>query len=351
MLTSRTLQDAVHPGIVARPLGSFTTKADYHYQTLRCNVDLLKVIQIGITLFNAEGETPPAHPSESSASNGSTYPNTLVPCPCTWQFNFRFSLTNDMYAQDSIETLQRAGVDFALHEKNGIDPLEFGSYLTTSGLVLMEDVRWISFHAGYDLGYLLQIMTCRALPDEEVDYRELLELFFPSVYDLKYLIRTAHRSQAVNDSPLSPRAAQIVSNVSGKADISDVGGEVGVKRVGPKDQAGSNSMLAGKVFFELLRAIFQGHIDDESYMGKVWGLDDIGSPASSATTAAFAATHGQGGGSNGNGTSSYANGGAPSTPNAGHVGLADTPTRGPSNMGSLTPGGGGGAFGAFQFGK
>ena len=47
--------DTEFPGIVARPIGQFTTKADYHYQTLRCNVDLLKMIQLGITLFKPDG--------------------------------------------------------------------------------------------------------------------------------------------------------------------------------------------------------------------------------------------------------------------------------------------------------
>lgn len=31
----------------------------------------------------------------------------------------------------------------------------------TSGLVLMDNVRWISFHSGYDFGYLLKLLTCQ----------------------------------------------------------------------------------------------------------------------------------------------------------------------------------------------
>jgi len=37
----------------------------------------------------------------------------------------------------------------------------------TSGLVLMDEVRWISFHSGYDFGYLLKVLTCAALPSDE----------------------------------------------------------------------------------------------------------------------------------------------------------------------------------------
>ena len=39
-------QDTEFPGVVARPIGQFTGNADYHYQTLRCNCDLLKIIQL-----------------------------------------------------------------------------------------------------------------------------------------------------------------------------------------------------------------------------------------------------------------------------------------------------------------
>jgi hypothetical protein len=60
------------PGVVARPIGTFKTSSDYHYQTMCCNVDLLKIIQIGITLADEEGD----------------YHQDIT----TWQFNFRFSI-------------------------------------------------------------------------------------------------------------------------------------------------------------------------------------------------------------------------------------------------------------------
>ena len=351
---------------MARPLGNFTSKADYHYQTLRCNVDLLKMIQLGVSLFSAEGEVPPAHP-DPSASNGSTYSNNLIPCPCSWQFNFRFSLHNEMYAQESIHVLERSGVDFSLHEKNGIDPLEFGSYLITSGLVLMEDVKWISFHSGYDFGYLLQILSCQPLPEDEADYRTLLDIFFPSLYDIKYIVRAINRAGSVNDSPLTSRSADLLNTICSKTNLGDIAKELNIARVGQVHHAGSDALLTGRVFFELLRTIFNGHIDNDLYLGQIWGLNGIGSPASAAAAAAFAIGHQQHGGgnsssgggggagsaANANGSNPYTNGGiaAPSTPDANHAGLVGgTPSRVTSNMGSLTPGGGG-AFGAFQFGK
>uniref|UniRef100_A0A915I340 Uncharacterized protein n=1 Tax=Romanomermis culicivorax TaxID=13658 RepID=A0A915I340_ROMCU len=35
----------------------------------------------------------------------------------TWQFNFKFSLGEDMYAQDSIDLLTNSGIKFKKHEE------------------------------------------------------------------------------------------------------------------------------------------------------------------------------------------------------------------------------------------
>lgn len=52
-----------------------------------------------------------------------------------------FRLSDDMYAQDSIELLKQSGIDFAQNETRGIDVRHFGELLTVSGVVLNEDVR------------------------------------------------------------------------------------------------------------------------------------------------------------------------------------------------------------------
>ena len=53
-----------------------------------------------------------------------------------------------MYAQDSIDLLTRSGINFKAHAERGIDVGKFGELLTSSGLVLTSDVKWLSFHAG-----------------------------------------------------------------------------------------------------------------------------------------------------------------------------------------------------------
>ena len=84
------------------------------YQTLRCNVDLLKLIQLGLSFTDEEG-------------------NWVDGCTC-WQFNFHFSLSEDMYAQDSIALLKSSGINFERFETFGIDVKQFGELMMMSGL-------------------------------------------------------------------------------------------------------------------------------------------------------------------------------------------------------------------------
>lgn len=324
-------------------MGGFRGKSDYHYQCLRTNVDMLKVIQIGLTLFNEDGETPPARPgpelgfgpaAQRSAAQG--------PFPYAWQFNFKFSLKEDMYNEKSIESLQQAGIDFNLLERDGIDPHEFAALLIPSGLVCFNDVRWISFHGGYDFGYLTKLLICTPLPNDEVDFDHKMKLYFPTTYDVKHLMKHAirlHNSGIL--SPTDPGSAEILQKFEHKSGLENIAETLKIKRIGTAHQAGSDSLLTGKVFFQMRDRIFNGDIPDE-HVGKVWGL---GVPDSGLVMAGMM--------NRGDNDQAGQNGG-PSTPNTTSAGLVTTPagqshTNGMSNMGPMTPGGGGGVFGSFAF--
>ncbi|KAF6376051.1 CCR4-NOT transcription complex subunit 7 [Rhinolophus ferrumequinum] len=148
--------DTEFPGVVARPIGEFRSNADYQYQLLRCNVDLLKIIQLGLTFMNEQGEYPPG--------------------TSTWQFNFKFNLT------------------------------------------------------GYDFGYLIKILTNSNLPEEELDFFEILRLFFPVIYDVKYLMKSCKNL---------------------KGGLQEVAEQLELERIGPQHQAGSDSLLTGMAFFKM----------------------------------------------------------------------------------------------------
>jgi CCR4-NOT transcription complex subunit 7/8 len=51
-----------------------------------------------------------------------------------------------MYAPESIDLLQKSGLDFQRHDEMGILPYDFAELLITSGLVLAPEAKWISFH-------------------------------------------------------------------------------------------------------------------------------------------------------------------------------------------------------------
>jgi CCR4-NOT transcription complex subunit 7/8 len=93
-----------------------------------------------------------------------------------------------MYAQDSIDLLMRSGIDFQKNEADGIDVADFGELLMSSGIVLNDNIKWVSFHSGYDFGYLLKVLTCKPLPAEEKDFFDSVRIYFPCIYDIKYLM-------------------------------------------------------------------------------------------------------------------------------------------------------------------
>lgn len=223
--------DTEFPGVVARPIGEFRSTADYQYQLLRCNVDLLKIIQLGLTFLDEHGNTPPNY--------------------STWQFNFKFSLTEDMYAQDSIDLLTNSGIQFKKHDEEGIDPYEFAQLLMTSGVVLSDNVKWLSFHSGYDFGYMLKLLTDQNLPSEESEFFELLRIYFPAIYDVKYLMKSCKNL---------------------KGGLQEVAEQLELERIGPQHQAGSDSLLTGAAFFKMREMFFEDNIDDAKYCGHLYGL-------------------------------------------------------------------------------
>lgn len=54
--------------------------------------------------------------------------------------------SEDMYATESIDLLTKSGINFKRHEDYGVDVEQFGELIISSGLVLLDNVKWISFH-------------------------------------------------------------------------------------------------------------------------------------------------------------------------------------------------------------
>lgn len=226
--------DTEFPGIVVRPVGNFKNSSEYHYQTLKENVDILKLIQLGLTFSDERGNLPTCGSDKC----------------CIWQFNFReFDANEDFFANDSIELLKQSGIDFKKNSEQGIDAVRFGELLMSSGIVLNDNVHWVTFHSGYDFGYLLKLLTCQTLPDTQVGFFNLINMYFPTLYDIKHLMKFCN---------------SLHGGLNKLAELLEV------ERIGICHQAGSDSLLTSCAFRKLKENFFSGSL--EKYSGVLYGL-------------------------------------------------------------------------------
>jgi CCR4-NOT transcription complex subunit 7/8 len=199
--------DTEFPGFVYQ---SSSGGKDSYYRTIKTNVDKLKLIQVGITLRDFMGNPPPF--------SG------------TWQFNLKFNLNTEQHSNESIALLANSGINFDKLEHLGIPFDLFGEYLISSGLIVNEDLHWVCFHGIYDFAYFLKYSTNLLLPENEIEFFEELEIYFPNYYDIRYLVRF---------------------NEEFRGSLSKLGQELNVMRFGTTHQAGSDSLITSEIFFKL----------------------------------------------------------------------------------------------------
>eukprot|EP01064_Diplonema_japonicum_P029759 TRINITY_DN4891_c0_g3_i1.p1 TRINITY_DN4891_c0_g3~~TRINITY_DN4891_c0_g3_i1.p1 ORF type:complete len:341 (+),score=31.99 TRINITY_DN4891_c0_g3_i1:103-1125(+) len=211
--------DTEFPGVVAHANAKTVKNGSSPlWQTIRVNVNILKVIQIGMCFRDSKGNTPPDRVS-------------------TFQINFAFDLENDMYALDSITLLKNSGIEFSQLKQKGCDVARFAELILSSGLVLSDEITWVSFASGYDFAYLIRLLTSQEVPYEEAQFLELLEMYFPSFFDTKHMARTCEQ-------------LQWNGGLDNLASILDAA------RIGQAHQAGSDSLVTVNVFFKLLSNSF-----------------------------------------------------------------------------------------------
>ena len=197
---------------------------------MRCNIDILKIIQIGITLGNSIGGVPEP--------------------VCTWQFNFKFNVEKDPHFGRAITLLRQSGIDFKKFNEEGINVYDFARLLIPSGLVMNDKVTWVTFHSISDFGYLLKVLTCLPLPKDNTGFFKLLKVYFPHFYDIKYY---------TSGFPQIPNGLQSIAD------------QYNVERVGKEHQAGSDSFVTYKVFIELQTQVFRMNIKDMNVENRLYG--------------------------------------------------------------------------------
>ncbi|KAI7948869.1 hypothetical protein MJO29_010534 [Puccinia striiformis f. sp. tritici] len=136
-------------------------------------------LKAGRTSHQKEGNQHPAVNNQ---------PDTV---PCAVSSLYTKGVSDDIYAPDLIKLLQIYGLNFKRHEAQGIDPSYFGELLTSSGLVLLKDVKFDSFHSGYTFGYILKTVTLVLnMPVSVTQFFHLLKNLFPCIYGIKFLMRS-----------------------------------------------------------------------------------------------------------------------------------------------------------------
>ncbi|KAI5412543.1 hypothetical protein KIW84_057270 [Lathyrus oleraceus] len=187
---------------------------DYNY--LKANVDNLKLIQLGLTLSDSEGNLP-----DFGTKN-----------KYIWEFNFSdFDIENDPHNQDSTDMLSHGGIDFKRNFYYGVNSLRFSELMIRSGLVFNNSVIWVTFHGAYDFGYLMKILMRRNLPNTLERFLFHLKVIFRNIYDLKHVV---HHCKDLYGG---------LNKIANTLDVNRV--------VGKSHQAGSDSLLTLHVFMKM----------------------------------------------------------------------------------------------------
>lgn len=207
--------DTEFPGVVYNHNRMNTGSPESLYLNIKTNVDNLKIIQLGITLADYNGNVPTGVSS--------------------WQFNFDFNMKLENYNQDSLNLLIASGINFNKLAKDGIPIQRFGEVIMGTGLILNDNIKWITYHGSYDMAYILKIITGMQLPDRLDAFISDLELYFPNFYDIRYLIK---------------------DDLDGyKLSLNKLAYDMGIERYGTSHQAGSDSLVTSGVFLKIRQNI------------------------------------------------------------------------------------------------
>lgn len=225
--------DAEFPGVVARVEGKFVDLIDIDYQDKRENSNLMHPIQYGFAFFDEN--------------------KCRIEGPCAIQFNFKWDINKDTASFTSTSFLMDKGFNFSRLVNDGIDYTEFAEAIIGSGLVCNHKVSYIGFQCDYDIIYLLKL--CSGLTRLPIDYKDLdkiLKVFFPCIYDFRYMALKFYFCHGLDS----------------------LGRSFNVVRVGRGHHAGIDALFTGDIYFRFLEVYKDYNIDTVKNM--VYGVNAVG---------------------------------------------------------------------------
>lgn len=200
------------------------------YNNLKFNVDNTKIIQLGITL------------SDDNGNIGDT-----------WEFNFsEFDIKKDPCVEESITLLQNNGIDFAKIRRDGIPQCVFVPKFLEI-LSKHKNLKWVTFHGLYDLAHITRLFTNHPLPQSAKVFAVGATRYFQSVFDVKVVAKYCD------------------GLLGGNLGLSKLAKILGVERLGEAHNAGSDSLLTATVFAKMKeKFMFQEGFFD----GILYALDE-----------------------------------------------------------------------------
>lgn len=244
-----TLRSAAHvafdtefPGCVRE--GPWTAAPAAQYAALRCNVGMLRPIQLGLAVSDAQG--------------------TVLG---VWSFNLLFNLDRDLHTEAAVSFLRDAGIDFPRHAAEGVDAKVLGRLLVRSSLVGSQAPWWITFSGLYDLGYMVNLLTDSQLPRTFEEFQTILDSLCPKRHELRDWL--PHGS------------------------LQNLALERGVERRGAAHTAGSDALATMELFLSIMPpGMPSADEDDSDQEPPRFGPPGLSLPLPPGTGAAPAATWG-----------------------------------------------------------
>ncbi|CAH2038754.1 unnamed protein product [Thlaspi arvense] len=204
--------DTEYPGIIHRTY--IDSSDDEAYFAMKSNVESTKLIQCGITLFNAKGDI-----------GG------------TWEINFsNFGDPSDTRNEISIEFLRRHGLDLERIRNDGVDMFGYGFFpKLLSAFHSQKHVEFVTFQGAYDFAYFMCILNNGKLPETRGEFASEVVKVFGDVYDLKVM---SGLCQGLGEHLGLSRLAHLLN----------------IARVGRAHHAGSDSLITALVYIKLKQA-------------------------------------------------------------------------------------------------